>query len=112
MFHCLVNIENTSSQSFTLKLNVSFDIQEDGNWKTEQEGNIRFNNGWSFRKKSEGTLTTCHIALYSSEDTWGIRLNDFIDFWGPNKKGDGLLLQPWAISFQPGLIYWKLIETH
>jgi hypothetical protein len=112
MFKCLVDINNTYDQSFQIYLEVEFDNYDKGRWKTLQEGYIRFPSGWSERSKSAWTVATWHIKLCSKEEnTWGIRLNDFIDFWGPNKKGDGLLLQPWCVSFKPELIYWTLIEA-
>lgn len=113
MFKCLVDINNTFDQSFRINLEVEFDNCEKGRWKTLEEGYIRFPSGWSERRKSAGTLATWHIVLCSyQENTWGIRLNDFMDFWGPNKEGDGLLLQPWSLLFKPELIAWKAIVTN
>ena len=112
MFRCLVEINNSFNQSFLITLNVPFDNHEQGSWKIWSEGYIRFPSGWSERQKSEGTVSTWHIKLCSKEEnTWGIRLNDFTDFWGPNKEGDGLSLEPWTLSFTPGLINWKVIQV-
>lgn len=112
MFKCLVEINNTANQSFRINLVVPFDNYDKGSWKISEEGYIRFPSGWSERQKSSGTLATWHIKLCSKEEnTWGIRLNDFMDFWGPNKDGDGLLLEPWRLSFTSGLINWKLISV-
>jgi hypothetical protein len=120
MIRCLVNIANTFDQSFRIHLEIPIDSLEEslgnygkGSWKTIQYGDIRFPSGWSEGQRSSGTLTTLHIKLCSKEEnTWGIRLNDFRDFWGPNKNGDGLILQPWCVSFKPGLINWTLIEAN
>ncbi len=105
-----VDIDNTFGQSFRISLEISFNVNAAGKWKTWHNGYIRHDSGWIYHEPSSGTLTTFHLLLHNSEDTWGIRLNDFTDFWGANDEGDGLLLQNWSLSFKPGVIYWKVIE--
>lgn len=106
----IVEIGNSSGQSFKIKLEVGFWGKSEGTWLTLDKGQIRFNSGWNKKQNSHGTLTTMHLLLFNSEDTWGIRLNDFTDLTGANNQGNGILLQSWSLGFQPDAISWILLD--
>ena len=105
----IVEIGNSDGQSLIMSLVVSGDPEE-CSWQTLNKGCISHNRGYIKKTSSDGTLTTRHILLFSSKNKWGIRLNDFEDFWGANDKGDGILVQPWELTFKSGVISWELVE--
>ncbi|GEM_PF-2540972 len=89
-----------------------------GEWKALDEGFIRFRAGKTKSRFSEnGDLTTQDLIIlgpegyktYDSSDSFGMQLFQFLDFWGPNAKGEGILIQPWVVAMTPGRISWKSI---
>ena len=106
----LVEIGDSAGKSFRMYVEVTMMGSGTGWWQALDKGYIRFNSGYNRQEESIGTLCTTHAVLFSEEGTWGIRLNDFKGFWGPNKEGNGLLLSPWAITIKPDVISWILID--
>lgn len=106
----IVEIGNSSGQSFKIKFDLGFWGSSEGTWLTLDKGQIRYNSGWNRKINSHGTLTTMHVLLFNSENMWGIRLNDFTDYAGANDQGNGILLQPWSLVFKPDVISWILID--
>ncbi len=104
----IIDIGDEKGNSFEMCLEVSYWYYPTGSWRTLDKGYIRFNSGWTKKTKSEGTLVGTHLLLFSSANTWGIRLNDFSDAGGANDQGSGIILQPWVLSFESGRISWAL----
>ena len=44
------------------------------------------------------------------ENTWGIKLEYFEDFWGLNDEGKGEVLQDWVLGLDPGRISWAVVD--
>jgi hypothetical protein len=87
-----------------------------GNWKTLDEGFIRYHAGKTRTRFSEnGDLTTSDLIITGSEgiktfdgpDVFGMQLFEYEDIWGPNSRGEGIVIQPWVINLAPGRINWR-----
>ena len=111
MANYIVEIGDEKGNSFKISVSMSMlnSWASTGSWRTIDKGYIRHNSGVAERESSPGELTVKHFLLYSSDNTWGIRLNDFEGFWGANDEGTGFIHQPWVLSFEPGRISWALV---
>ncbi len=103
----VIRIENRKGQSFNIMIEPN---PLRGKWRTLSQGVIKYNMGFTTSESSAGTLTTYHLLLCNFDNTWGIRLNDFGDFWGDNDGGDGVLLETWADGFKEDVIHWEFVN--
>jgi hypothetical protein len=107
--HYVVAITDGEDKTFTVSIRFAGYSHTSGTWRALSLGAIRHNSGILGVEKSIGTLTAFHLQLVA-KGSWGIRLNDFEDFWSVNDDGVGLLIQPWVLGLQPGRIAWSLVE--
>lgn len=112
MANYITEIGDEKGNSFKISVSTvtTFGANFGGSWRTIDKGCIRYNSGAVNKETSHGELSVFHILLFDSNNTWGIRLNDFHDLWGANDEGTGTILQPWVLDFQPGRISWALVE--
>ena len=113
MANYIVEIGDEKGNSFKISVSVVTTFSgplTSGSWRTIDKGYIRYNSGAVQKVTSNGDVFVEHLLLYRSDNTWGIRLNDFNDLWGANDQGNGAILQPWVLSFEPGRISWALVE--
>lgn len=112
MANYIVEIGDEKGTSFKISVSMSMlnSWAATGSWRTIDKGYIRYNSGAAQRQQSPGELTVRHYLLYSSDNTWGIRLNDFESIWGANDEGTGIIVQAWVLSFPVGRISWALVE--
>jgi hypothetical protein len=111
MLDYMVETGDDKGNSFKILVSIStFDGRSSGSWRAIDKGYIRFNSGIAAKQDSPGELAVRHLLLYSSDNTWGIRLNDFQGWLGANDQGTGLILQPWVLNFTAGRISWALVE--
>lgn len=107
-------VEIADEEGHSFKVACSLDTLarvSGGSWRTLDKGGIRPNNGRLAVVGAQGTLTTDHLLfLEIQSDLYGIRLNDFRDFWGVNAGGTGYLAQPWALGIKPTRVTWALVE--
>jgi hypothetical protein len=94
------------------------DLVPDGSWKVSDEGFIKFRSGKARpRWSGNGDLTTRDLLIlggegvksYDGRDLFGMQLFEFEDLLSVNDKGEGFIIQPWAIAVTPGRIKWTLI---
>lgn len=90
-----------------------------GDWKTLDEGFIRFRSGKTRTRYSEnGDLTTSDLIIlgpegiktFDGQDLFGMQLFKYEDILSPNSKGEGIVIQPWVINLTPGRISWRKIR--
>lgn len=103
----VIRIENSIKQAFNILIEPN---PLRGKWRTLTQGVIKHNLGYTTSRGSAGTLTTYHLLLCNYNDQWGIRLNDFGDFWGDNDAGEGVLLESWADGFKDDVIRWEYVK--
>jgi hypothetical protein len=107
----IVEIGDEKGGSFKISVSIStLDGRSGGSWRAIDKGYIRYNSGAAEKQDSPGELAVRHLLLFSSDNTWGSRLNDFQDCWGANDEGTGIILQPWVLGSPPGRISWALVE--
>lgn len=109
MANYVVEIGDGDGKSFKISLSVPFLAYMNGSWRTLDKGYIRYNSGATQVENSTGTLSSQHLYLYQSDNTWGIRLNDFRDISGANDEGTGIIVHPWVLNFSYGRISWALV---
>jgi hypothetical protein len=105
----VIRIENRIKQWFNILIEPN---PLRGKWRTLSQGVIKYNMGFTTSESSAGTLTTYHLLLCNFDSKWGIRLNDFGDFWGANDGGDGILVEPWSVAFQDDVIRWEVVKFY
>jgi hypothetical protein len=94
-----------------------------GDWKTLDEGFIRYRSGTTRSRFSEkGDLTTSDLVLLAPEGGTGIQTYDRKDLFGiqlfeyeslallEEREGEGIVVQPWAINVTPGRIKWTVVD--
>jgi hypothetical protein len=109
MANCIVEIGDESGNSFKVVVSTPFNGNSIGNWRTIDNGYIRFHSGYTRNLDSLGTLSTRHVQLYSGENTCGLRLNDFEDLIRVNKQGTGYLYPQWSLRCRPGRLSWVVV---
>ena len=110
MANYIVEIGDEKGNSFRISISATWVGMATGSWRTLDKGYIRYNSGATEYIKSTGTITDKHILLYSNDNTWGIRLNDFMGTWSAYDEGTGIIVQPWVLDFSYGRISWALVE--
>lgn len=111
MANYIIEIGDEKGNSFKISVSIStFDGRSSGSWRTIDKGYIRYNSGAAEKQGSPGEIAVRHLLLFSNDNTWGIRLNDFQGWLGANDEGTGIIAQPWVLSFPAGRISWALVE--
>jgi len=94
-----------------------------GDWKTLDEGFIRYRSGKTrSRFTDKGDLTTADLLIlapeggagsptYDRKDLFGIQLFEFEDMSGINVEGEGIVVQPWVITVTPGRMKWTVVDS-
>lgn len=87
-----------------------------GEWKTLDEGYIKVRSGKTRTRFSDnGDLTTSDLLIlgdqgiktYDGNYFFGIQLFEYEHSLGGNSKGEGVVIQPWVVAFEPGRISWQ-----
>ena len=104
----IFEIGDSDGNSFRISIEIPFLRFSNGSWRTLDKGYIRYNSGPT--NPTEGFAgDDDDLLLVSKEGTWGLRLDDYQDFWGVNEQGSGELLQGWSLNMKPGTISWTKI---
>ena len=104
----IFEIGDSDGHSFKISIELPFNRTSKGSWRTLDKGLIRYNSGKTIPTSGYGGSDD-DILLVSSEGTWGLKLDDYQDFWGLNDEGTGEVLQRWALQIKPGKISWALV---
>ena len=104
----IIRIENAIHQSF----NIMYEwFPSGGRWRTLSSGILWRNRGYTSPWYSVGDAFTYNLNLCDFEEhSWGLRLNEFGDFWGENDAGNGLLNDGGAVGIQSGVIRWEVVK--
>jgi hypothetical protein len=84
-----------------------------GRWKAlnSESGLIQFFGGSVLHENDNyKELTTNSIYLLNLEETWGIELFNYWDFWGVNDYGEGTIAQTWVKGLAAGRFTWSIID--
>ena len=104
-----IKIKDNNGNSFTVSVSIEWMGKAVGTWRTIDKGWICHDSGDATWGKSTGTLTSKHLYFHGPTGKYGLRLNDFMDFWGYNEEGEGHLSQPWVLGAAYGRISWALV---
>jgi hypothetical protein len=105
----VVEIGDEGGKSFKVEINLGFMRRTKGDWKTLDKGFIRFNSGGAERNESVGELSGAHLFLLTNDNTWGIRLNDWDNFFKTNNHGTGWAEHSWVLGLRNGRISWTIV---
>ena len=101
-----VKITDSKDNHFRIALDLPYNVNTPGDWSVLDKGFISFDSGTTQCVRVTGHWYEEELRLISSEGTWGLQLTDFQGPLWVCSKGDGRLLQPWALSAEPGNISW------
>jgi len=111
MIKRIVEIGDQKGKSFKMEIHIGGAGDAEGYWRSLDKGFIKYNSGAAEKDSMPGTFAERDLKLIDTQNTWGMKLYRWCDFWGVNDQGKGLLLQPWVIGMEPGAISWVLLDA-
>ena len=100
-----VKVVDSKGHSFTIRIRTV--RAGAAKWRVLDNGFIRYTEGWISGQRRAGTVFHNDKFLLGPNNTWGIAIYDWEDFWSENDAGTGYVVQPWVLALEPGTITWE-----